>query len=475
MEKLIRVEAIALGLLGGMAVAGAQGQPLAVPVGTGTQTTNVPSSGLLEQPPVPSPQFTPLAEQIPLPLAALTNFPSGLPSSVQPASPGTPGLSAVPALAGTSQLARPTSAVPPAAVPPLLLWGPVELHPHLDYQVSYGNSLQFSPGQEANTWINQVSPGLTALLGTHWTLDYTPTLRFYSSPQFQNGTDQSASLAGQTVYGDWTLGLAQSYGATTQPIIETGTLLSQDVYSTALTGSGQLSSKVSLDLSLNQNFRFVNQGQIVGEVSDWREWSTLDWLNYKLWPKLTVGLGLGGGYDMVDVGPDDVFEDVQGRVVWNPATKFSVILSGGVDIRQFLSSGVPPSVSPIFSLALQYQLFEATTLSVSGSRAISPSYFAGALTESTLLSAGVRQRLLGEFYANVACGYNDTKYTGTSQSIFAAPASDYTSTSLNISLSTTFFKRGTASVFYALNYLSSGAAIYNYTTRQVGLSLGYRF
>jgi hypothetical protein len=63
--------------------------------------------------------------------------------------------------------------------------GPITLHPHLDYQLSYGNGLQSSPGQPHNTIANQVSPGILFDLGEHWTLDYTPTLIYYSSSSFQ--------------------------------------------------------------------------------------------------------------------------------------------------------------------------------------------------------------------------------------------------------------------------------------------------
>jgi hypothetical protein len=474
MERLSKGVAIALGVAGSIAIAGAQGQPPVVPAAGTAQTTNAPTSGPLEQAPAQqAPQFTPLPEPAPLPLMELTNFPSA--GAVQPAAAGAASVSGGRALAGTSQLAGPPGAGPVTAVPPLLRWGPVQLHPHLDYSISYGNSLQFSPGQTANTVINQVSPGITALLGTHWTLDYTPTLRFYSSPGFQDGTDQAVSLAGQTVYGDWTLGLSQSYGSSTQPLVEVGGQLGQEAYSTAVTASDQLSSKVSIDLSLGQNFRFVDQGQVVGQVSDWREWSTMDWLNYKLWPQLTVGAGLGVGYDRVDVGGDDVFEDMQGRVVWNPGSKMSVVATGGVDYRQYLSSGGSAGLTPIFSLALQYQPFAYTTLFISGGRSVAPSYYGGAVSESTTLNAGITQRLLGEIHLNVTGGYGDTTYKGTSQTIFAAPVSSYTSTSVNVSLSTTIFTRGTASVFYNVDFLSSGAAIYDYTTKQAGLSLGYRF
>ena len=77
---------------------------------------------------------------------------------------GYPGMTAAPPLAGTTQLAGapPVTQLPPV---PLLRLGPVILHPHLDYNVSYGNSLQPLPGQQVNTVVNSISPGIFLGLG----------------------------------------------------------------------------------------------------------------------------------------------------------------------------------------------------------------------------------------------------------------------------------------------------------------------
>ena len=130
---------------------------------------------------------------------------------------GYPGMTAAPPLAGTTQLAGapPVTQLPPV---PLLRLGPVILHPHLDYNVSYGNSLQPLPGQQVNTVVNSISPGIFLGLGDHWGLDYTPTLRYYSSRRFQDGVDHIVNLSGGTTYGDWTFGLSQGYASTSQPL-----------------------------------------------------------------------------------------------------------------------------------------------------------------------------------------------------------------------------------------------------------------
>src|SRR4029077_20225898 len=123
--------------------------------------------------------------------------------------------------------------------------------------------------------------------------------------------------------------------------------------------------------------------------------------NYQFWPNFGAAIGAGFEYDDVSVGPNMTSEQLQGRITWRAGNKLNLVLSGGVQDRQFLSSTVPDSVTPIFSLAAFYQLFEPTTLSLTASRTVSPAYFANQTTESTTVSAGVSQRLLKRLLLSV--------------------------------------------------------------------------
>jgi len=396
-----------------------------------------------------------------------------LEAAAAPTNPGSTG----PALGGTSQL---------FTVPPLvsgagltsqspLRWGRINLSPHLQYQMSYGNGVQASPGQQGNTLVNQVSPGILIGLGTHWTIDYTPTLRFYSDTRFKDGTDHAVNLQGTTAYKDWTFGLSQGYSLSSQPLVETGAQTDQETYSTALTANYQLNGELSLSLAANQIFRSIDQPVASEQLSDMREWSTLDWLNYQFEPSLGASLGAGFTYDNIVGSPDMTSEQIQGRVNWQASRKLHFLLSGGLNDQQFIGSHTPDLLSPIFSLSAQYQIFEATSFSLSANRAVTPSYFQGATTETTGINAALRQRFLGKLYLDVSGGYGNTAYHGTTTGPIASNIADYNSTSFSVSLSTLFFKRATASLFYQASYNSSGVALYNYTTTQGGFTLGYRF
>lgn len=397
----------------------------------------------------------------------------------QPASAaGYPGATPQARLAGTSQLAVAPASTELSALEAgggALQWGLVHLHPHLTYEVSYGNGVQAAPGQQANTLINQVSPGVLIQLGSHWTIDYTPTLSFYSDRRFQDRTDHAVALSGATTYQDWSFSVSQGYSVSSQPLVETAAQTSQEAYSTSLKAAYQLNTKASLSFGLNQNFRFVGQSIASEQLTDMREWSTMDWFNYAVTPRVSLGIGAGFTYDNLSVGPDTTSERSQGRFSLMAGKRITLSLSAGLDDRQFLNSQTSDLLSPTFSASIQYQLFEATTLRLTANRGVAPSYFQTQATTSTTVNAGLHQRLLSHFFLDLSGAYGTTAYNATSTTPVASGIGDYSSTSFNASLGTTFLKRVTASVFYQITYNSSGAAIYNYTTKQVGLMLGCRF
>jgi hypothetical protein len=365
-------------------------------------------------------------------------------------------------------------------IPSLLLqWGPVALHPHLDYQFLYGNGIQSSPGQQQNTIVQQVSPGVLFNLGDHWTLDYTPTLSFYSSSSFQDTLDHSVQLGWGAAYGDWFFSGSQSYASSSEPLVETAAQTDQENYSTALNASYQFNDKISLDMGLNQNFNYVGNGgsptNSPQNLANSRSWSTMDWLNYEFWPRLNAGLGAGVGYTIQDGSPDSLYEQYQGRVNWRAADKVSFQLSGGLQDQQYLSGGAGDLVTPTFGATIQYQPFEQTRLSLSASRSLSASYFENQVTEDTQITADLNQRLLRKLQLDVGGSYGTSKYVASVVGSSAPPDRNDTSYSFNARLTRSLLKRGTVSIFYQYSDNSSSQSGFAYTSSQVGIEIGYRY
>lgn len=361
----------------------------------------------------------------------------------------------------------PAAELIPGETPPLQ-WGPMDLRPHANYHLSYGNGIQSAPGQRLDSVVNEISPGWLFDLGRHWSLDYTPTWRFYSNNQLRDTLDHNVRLAGWTAYEDWVLGLSQGYATSSAPLVETGTQTFQETYSTALTASYLFNSKVSVDLAVSQNFVSAQS------FSSYREWATMDWLNFQLWPRLNVAFGAGFGYVNLETGTDMTYEDYQGRVSWRVTDKVSFQANAGLEDRQFLSGGAPDLINPIFGLSLFYQPAEATTFSVSANRMVSASYFQNLVTENTSVNAGLSQRLFRKVYLGLTGSYTRASYVATASSaVFAGRTDDYYS--FNVRLSSVFLKRGSIALFYQYTDNSSSQAGYTFSSNQVGLELGYKF
>lgn len=346
-------------------------------------------------------------------------------------------------------------------------WGPVNFHPSLFYSLSYADGLLSTPGHPESSIINQFSPGMVFMLGSHWTLNYTPTWQWYANNKFNDTLSHSLALNGWTAYEDWTFGLLQTYRLSSGTLVETGTQTEQESFGTALSSSYRVNSKVSIDLGLNQDFESAQQFQ------GYRQWSTMDYLNYQFWPRFNGGLGVGAGYVGVDVGANMVFEQFQGRIGWQATDKTSLLFHGGLEYRQFLSGGADPLLNPVFGLSLQSQLTKKTSLSVSADRGVSASYFENQASESTSVSADLAQALSAKLNLSVGGTFGTVSYASSATGVAAAGGYDYTS--FRTRLTYMIIKRGSVAATYQYNNNSSFQPGLSFKSSQIGLEFNYSF
>jgi hypothetical protein len=361
-------------------------------------------------------------------------------------------------------------------------WGLLTLRPHVFYSLIYADGLQSSPSNHQSTAINEISPGMLINIGRHWTLDYTPTLTFYSNRHFQDSFDQSALLTGGTSYGDWDFGLSQSYASTTDLQVETAAQTPTETYSTALHASWNFGDRMSVNFGLQQNFQFTSLPGLGGganpqpnafqTLDNSHDWSTFEWLNYQFAPKFDAGVGAGVGYVGVDTGPDQTYEQLQGRVNWRATDKISISVNAGFEDRQFQTGGAGDLFNPLFGAAIQYQPFEHTRISLNASRSVAPSYFQDQVQENTSVSVSLNQRLLQKFYFDLGVGYNSIDSAGTT-GLGGTRTDNYYF--LNARLSHPFLKRGTLAIFYQHTENSSSQPGFGYASNQVGLEVGYSY
>jgi hypothetical protein len=364
----------------------------------------------------------------------------------------------------------------------LFQYGPVTLHPQVSNTLLYGNGLQSSVGNVQDSLIDELLLGLTADLGRHWTVSYTPTLNFYSNRQFHNNVDQSASLIGATRYEDWSFSLSQTVGITSDPLTETGAQTDQQSYSTALSVAYAFADKWSANASVDQGI------SLVSDLQDSYNWSTLEGVSYEFSPRLNAGISVGGGYTKVsgdasegDPNPDSFNEEIQFNAGWRATDKISLQGSVGVNDQQFLKVGYKDSLSPIFSAAIQYQPFRFTQISLSAGRSVGSSdlFIEAQTTESTTIGLSLNQRILKKYNLSLGVGYSQIQYTSTLSipglNLSLGNARTDNDYSFNASFGRSFLTHGTWAITYQYSDNESSIAEFSQRNNQIGFQVGFSY
>jgi len=211
-----------------------------------------------------------------------------------------------------------------------------------------------------------------------------------------------------------------------------------------------------------------------------RSWSTMDWFNVQIRPRLSVGLGLGFGYNQQDGSPDSINQQYQGRVSWRATDKISFQLGGGLQDQEYLSGGASDLVTPILNAGIQYQPFDHTQLSLNVSRTVSPSTFQNQATEATSITGGLNQRLLGRLTLVLSGGYSTTDYIATFSGLSTGRSDD--TYNFGARLSFPFLQRGTVSLIYQYSKnissqsgFAASSNAFGFNSRQVGFEVGWSY
>ncbi len=360
-----------------------------------------------------------------------------------------------------------------------LTWGAVHAKTHVTYQLLYGTGVLSSPGERSDTATQTINPGVLFALGPHWTLDYEPSLRFFSDKSFHNTVDHSLSLNGTTTYENRTLGLFQNYSRTDEPMVETGGQTGAQTYSGGGSVSYQFDNKWSLDVDAGVTLSFVDQTKDTGSsnaipatLSDSQNYYASEWLNYALDPKIGFATGLTEGYSDQNEGISTANEELLGRVTLRPGKKLSLSVDGGVEDQQFLNSDAPDSWSPIFAASVSYHLFDPTMLSLSASRSISASMIQNQIVESTVVNVGLQQQLLKRLQLALSYSYTTSDY---SSPVKGVGSREDVGNSYQAALSFGFLKHGSIGTFFQYSQNGSSVSGFSFSSHQVGMTLSWAY
>jgi hypothetical protein len=232
---------------------------------------------------------------------------------------------------------------------------------------------------------------------------YSPGFIFYQDHPGNNTVEQ----AGTFVYGYHgprsDLVVSQQYASVQNTAPDLGDLVKLQEYITTINLDYTLASKLGLTLRAQQDIIDYDDG------FDSTQWTGSAYLNYMAMPKTTFGVGaLFGAADLE--GPNQTFEQLNGRVLYTPTAKLSFNATAGVEFRQTQGTG-RQQVNPTFSLGLDYDPFDGTDLNLSAYRAYaySAKYF-GDDYLTTGVSGSLTQRFFQKFYATITASYENADY-----------------------------------------------------------------
>lgn len=389
---------------------------------------------------------------------------------------GTPAIYAQPVVSGPTQVSN----TPPAAVQPdssesaprvsassLFQWGFVTAHPHLSYRYLYGDGLQSSPGVQKKTSINSISPGVLFNIGTHWTLDYSPTQTYYSDSAFKDTLDHSVRILGLTSYDDWSFSLSQSFTTTDTPLIETGRQTKENGYTTAATLGYHFNNQLQLDTNFGYTARFTTM------FPDSRDTTIGERLHYQFLPRTDASVSLDYGYTDLSSGTDMTYIRPGVAFSWKATDKASFNVSAGVENRKFRTGGADSLNSPTFGAGILLQPLTTTSISVSANRGVAVAYFTNQITRNTGWSLNIQQRLLQHYY--LSAGYAGQKSTFLSTDPLVTAGRGDKHHSFNVRLSTLFFERATVAVLYQNTHNDSNESGFGFSSSQIGVELSYQF
>jgi len=167
------------------------------------------------------------------------------------------------------------------------------------------------------------------------------------------------------------------------------------------------------------------------------------------------------------------FTSPQARIGWRPTDKLIFDVHGGAEQRHFRHSGEGTLNTPIYGVSATYRPVEVTTLSLSGDRAVSASYFTNQVTQNTGWGVNLDQRLLQVLHLSAGVHRSTSHYVASAAGVLAGR--EDVSNSYLLRLGTSFLRRGTIGIVYQRIRNSSNSATYSFTSNETGLEIGYRF
>ena len=359
---------------------------------------------------------------------------------------------------------------------PLAKWGPINVRPHLSYNLSYGDGLLNPEQQESNeSYIHAVGIGSLFEVGQHWTVDYTALKNFYSNLYIRDTLDHNLNIAGHLSRDEWTFSLSLVYGSNTPLLVETGRQTKQEFYTISVSTSYQLGDRTLLDASVVRTARLANADieNPRWTDADWYSWILSGRANYQISPRLTLGAGVELTFDDVSRGANMSSTQPHLLITWRPTNKISLTARGGAESRRIDDTNADTLENPIYSASLGYEPLPTTTIGISATQAVTASYFANQASRNTTIGVNLSQRILQRYFLSAGASRGTTDYIATARGFLAGRTDRFTS--YNARVSTVFLGRGSIGIFFQTGRNHTNEREFDFSSRQYGMETSYRF
>jgi hypothetical protein len=367
---------------------------------------------------------------------------------------------------------------------------PRRFHYSLRMQIRgvYDDNINIRPTNKVSDYYFAIEPGISLGLGdvearqeNFIGFDYSPSILRYFDHSEADSDQHFITIAGQYRASRLTLNLTQNVQILNNATIveNTNEVVNRDVasrtsvniYTTKLGGSYYVAGKTFLSSDLGATVTdyksLISSEVYFGDL----------FINYDYSPKVTFGIGGGGGYNPVDPpSPNQTFEQVRGRMSYNASGKITFNGSVGAEFREFDNSSRDIYISPVFDLGATYQPFDGTNIQLNGSRqTFNSAALGGQDFSSTTLSLSLRQRFLQRFTLGVMLSYENADYfsTVTNQTFDSDRSDNYISVQPTVDVAVTRF--WSVGAFYLHRRDDSSIESFSFQENQVGFRTSLKF
>jgi Putative beta-barrel porin 2 len=315
---------------------------------------------------------------------------------------------------------------------------------------------------------------------------------FYTNNPSENHFNQAGSLLAQYRWTKLAAQFRSGFGVSREANREVNTITTTQTLANSLRFQYDYSEKTSFDLQFRQEYSASSNPSTPsggtsatptpesGKTTN-NEYQTRAGMNYQMFPKTTIGLEAAGGISDQSDSPLQYYQQARVRLIYVATGKLNLKFSGGVEVREFEGTN-RITISPVFSLGLDYRPFDGTTISVVGYRNISPATsITGQDITATGFNISATQRFLQKFIAGISFGYENDVYSANPGET-TVPGESTTQTNrvdnylyVRSRLTYSFVRWCSANAFYEHRRTNSSQASSSFYDNRIGMELAAEF